>query len=108
MKAERRHELKTNTLARGIEGVPNFWREHGNQILLIVLVAAVTFLLVRYWNEKKAKDAASVAINLQTAHTELGMLTQLPFRMAEGASRSESHRRGTRSPSKPNRPSRRS
>ena len=84
MKAERRHDLKTNTLARGLEGVPNFWREHGNRLLLVVLVAAIVFLLVRYWNDKKARDAQSVTESLQTAHIELGRLGQLQFELANG------------------------
>jgi hypothetical protein len=78
MKAERRHDLKTNALARGLEGVPEYWREYGSRILLVVLVAAIVFLLVRYWNDKKASDARQVAEAVDTASTSLQMLSQLP------------------------------
>jgi predicted negative regulator of RcsB-dependent stress response len=78
MKAERRHELKTNALARGLEGVPDYWREYGSRILLVVLVAAIVFLLVRYWNDKKATDARLVAESVETASTSLQELQQLP------------------------------
>lgn len=78
MKAERRHELKTNALARGLEGVPDYWREYGSRILLVVLVAAIVFLLVRYWNDKKANDARLVAESIETASTSLQELQRLP------------------------------
>lgn len=78
MKAERRHELKTNALARGLEGLPDYWREYGSRILLVVLVAAIAFLLVRYWNDKKANDARLVAESIETASTSLQELQQLP------------------------------
>ena len=55
---ERRHDLKTNALARGVEGMPRSLREYGSRILLVVLVAAIVFLLVRYWNYKKIRATA--------------------------------------------------
>ena len=56
MKAERRHDLKTNALARGLEGFPYYWRTYGSQALLVVLIFLIVFMLVRYWNEKKARQ----------------------------------------------------
>lgn len=79
MKAERRHELKTNALARGLEGLPNYWREYGSRVLLVVLVAAIVFLLVRYWNDKKASDARIVAESSETAATSVEELSRLPL-----------------------------
>jgi hypothetical protein len=81
MKAERRHELKTNSLARGLEGVPEHWREYGSKVLLVVLVAAIVFLLVRYWNDKKVRDAEMVTSSMQTAHSELEQLKNLPIQL---------------------------
>lgn len=78
MKAERRHDLKTNALARGLESAPDYWREYGSRILLVVLVAAIVFLLVRYWNDKKATDARQVAESIETAATSIQELQQLP------------------------------
>jgi len=85
MKAERRHELKTNSLERSLERLPEYWRDYGSRILLIVLVAAIFFMLVRYWNDKKAHDAELVATNIETAHTELRQLERLPALLAAGA-----------------------
>jgi hypothetical protein len=79
MKAERRHELKTNALARGLEGLPDYWREYGNKVLLVIIAALVVFLIVRYWREKRAHDAQVVAESLQTAQTALQELDRLPM-----------------------------
>jgi len=80
MKAERRHELKTNSLARGLEGLPDYWREYGNRVLLFVIACLVVFLLVRYWKDKRDRDARLVADSLQSAQTALGELERLPRR----------------------------
>jgi tetratricopeptide (TPR) repeat protein len=88
MKAERRHELKTNALARGIEDFPEYWREYGSKILLVILVAAVVFLLVRYWNDKKVRDAELVSSSMQTVQVELDRLRGLPILLENGASTS--------------------
>ena len=79
MKAERRHELKTNALARRLEGLPDYWREYGSRILLAILVAMIVFLLVRYWNEKKARQAAELTTSLEQVQRELVQLDQLPM-----------------------------
>ena len=47
MKAERRHELKQNTLARSLETLPDVGRQHGTKILLVVLVGLAVALLIR-------------------------------------------------------------
>lgn len=47
MKAERRHELKQNTLARSLETLPDVGRRHGTKILLVVLVGLAVALLIR-------------------------------------------------------------
>jgi len=85
MKAERRHELKTNALARGLEEFPDYWREYGSKALLVVLVAAVAFLSVRYWNDKKARDAQTVTNSMQSIHSGLDQLRTLPMFLQNGA-----------------------
>ena len=85
MKAERRHELKTNALARGLDDMPELWHEYGSKILLIVLVAAVAFLLVRYWADKKAHDAELITSSMQSIHSDLDQLRGLPMLLANGA-----------------------
>jgi hypothetical protein len=77
MKSERRHELKTNTLARGLEGFPDYWREYGNKVMLVIIVFLIAYLAVRYYNDKKAREAQDVAASLETIHTQLGTLDQI-------------------------------
>jgi predicted negative regulator of RcsB-dependent stress response len=89
MKAERRHDLKTNALARGVEGAPDLWREYGSRILLMVLVAAIVFLLVRYWNDKKARDAATLVESMETATSSVRQLGVLPLEVQAGGSASD-------------------
>ncbi len=48
MKAERRHELKTNTLAQGLEGLPEFWRQYGTKVLLAVVAVLAIILFIRF------------------------------------------------------------
>jgi predicted negative regulator of RcsB-dependent stress response len=79
MKAERRHELKTNALARGLEGFPYYWRTYGSQALLVVLIALIVFMLVRYWNEKKARQAEELTSSMAQVQQNLRELDQLPM-----------------------------
>jgi hypothetical protein len=48
MKAERRHELQTNTLAQFLSELPIYLRIHANKILMGVIVICAVVLLVRY------------------------------------------------------------
>jgi hypothetical protein len=45
MKAQRRHELKTNTLAQQLERLPFTLREHGGKILLAVIAVLLIIVL---------------------------------------------------------------
>lgn len=79
MKAERRHDLKTNALARGIEGLPDYWRDYGNKLLLVVIAALLVYLGVRYWSQKRANEAQAVTESLQSAQSALQDLDRLPM-----------------------------
>jgi hypothetical protein len=78
MKSQRRHDLKTNALARGIEGLPSYWRDYGNKVLLFIIVCLVVFLAVRYWRDKRAREAQLVAESLHNAQTAIQQLDRLP------------------------------
>jgi hypothetical protein len=54
MKSERRHDLETNTLAKGIEKLPSVGREHGTRILLAVALVILSAVAVRYWLSNRA------------------------------------------------------
>jgi predicted negative regulator of RcsB-dependent stress response len=77
MKSERRHELKTNALARRLEGFPDYWREYGNKVMLVIIVFLIAYLAVRYYNDKKTRQSQDVANSLETIQTQLGTLDQI-------------------------------
>ena len=76
MKSERRHELKTNTLASGIGNLPMFWRLHGNKVLLGVVAVMAVIVFFRFQmkaaaeKQEQATEAYTAAIggirNLQS------------------------------------------
>jgi tetratricopeptide (TPR) repeat protein len=63
MKAERRHELKTNTLAHGIEGLPELWRRYGTKVLLALVGVLAIVLAVRFQSStaRQQKEQAANA-----------------------------------------------
>src|SRR5579859_4313132 len=85
MKSERRHDLKTNTLSQQLEGLPDYWRDYGNKVLLAVIVGLLVYISVRYYRDKKAKDAEQVAASLETIRTSMGELDQLQMVEATGS-----------------------
>jgi hypothetical protein len=85
MKSERRHELKTNTLSQGLEGLPDYWREYGNKILLVVIVGLIVFMAVRYWKDKKVRDVQQQNAALDTLRVNMTELDQLQLMQAVGS-----------------------
>jgi len=65
MKAERRHELKTNSLARGIEHLPEASRQHGTKVMVGVLLAllVVFFIRQRIVSGRAREASAAQALN---------------------------------------------
>ncbi len=67
MKAERRHELQRNTLAKVIIGAPTWWQQWGGRALLIAVAVLAISLLVNYRisstraNTARASEAVSTA-----------------------------------------------
>jgi hypothetical protein len=47
MKAERRHELKSNTLARALESLPDLGRKYGGKALLLVVLILLLIVFIR-------------------------------------------------------------
>ena len=69
MKSERRHELKTNALARGL-GSPETLRRHGSKVLLAVIV----ILLIIVWVRQRRSSTAERTIQIAAALTEARQL----------------------------------
>jgi hypothetical protein len=65
MKAQRRHELKQNTLAHSLENLPEFGRQHGTKILLVVMVGLAVALLIRsrISSSRAAEEQAGYALS---------------------------------------------
>src|SRR6516225_9870885 len=97
MKSERRHELKTNALARRLEGLPDYWREYGSRVMLFIIVFLIAYLAVRYYNEKKSREAQEVASSLETIQTQLGTIDQLDrmYLQTDAANVAEIRRKST-------------
>jgi tetratricopeptide (TPR) repeat protein len=81
MKTERRHELKTNSLAHWLEEIPDLLRRHGNKILLAITLICLTIVLVRY-HAQEAEDARVTASNnLNAAEAAISDLTVSSMRV---------------------------
>lgn len=65
MKSERRHELKQNTLAHGLETLPDAGRRHGTKILVVMMVGLAVALLIRsrVSSSRAAAESAAHALS---------------------------------------------
>ena len=93
MKAERRHELQTNTLARSIENLPNTWREHGSKIALVVIAVLLVVVLVRMWLTNRTEKANRMAESLSLARSAIAGLRDTVFWSSERTSAAEAKER---------------
>ncbi len=74
MKAERRHELKQNSLVRNLEHLPDTGKIYGTRILLGLILVIIVFLLVRYRINANADRMNLARIQLASAAENLGRL----------------------------------
>lgn len=82
MKAERRHELQTNTLAHTLENLPLLLRVHANKILLVLVFIALLVFLIRYRTAAAREQATMVRQSLATVRSALGELERLEMTRA--------------------------
>ena len=85
MKAQRRHELKQNTLARGLENLPEVSRQHGSKILVAVLVALLVVFLVRQRIASSREAATRAAHSLDAARAVIAQLDEPRLAMVQNA-----------------------
>ncbi|MDB5295247.1 MAG: hypothetical protein JWO31_1230 [Phycisphaerales bacterium] len=71
MKAERRHELKENSLVRNARNLPELWREYGSKLSLAVILVLLAVVLVRLWVTSRAQERQAVAEGLTAARAAL-------------------------------------
>ena len=79
MKAERRHELKGNSLAHGIEQLPEHWRLHGNKFLLGLIAVLLLIIAIRYRLSESAQRNVNSKADLTTAELLISQLRNTPF-----------------------------
>ncbi len=79
MKAERRHDLKTNTLAREIENLPELWRRHGNKLLLVLIGIMLIIIVIRYRLTESAQREFSAKTALTKAEAEIAEIKSTPY-----------------------------
>ncbi|MCC6422763.1 MAG: hypothetical protein IT447_04740 [Phycisphaerales bacterium] len=87
MKSERRHELKTNDMARGLEHLPDMARRYGTRILLgvILVVLVVVIILNRLHARRAAAQAAHEGLaSAQYALSELRSFNTFQYLTPEG------------------------
>lgn len=87
MKSERRHELKTNDMARGLERLPILARQYGGRILLgvILVVLVVVIILNRIHSRRAAVQAAHEGLaGAQYALSELRSFNSFQYLTPEG------------------------
>jgi len=69
MKAERRHELQQNSLAKFIDNFPVMIRLYADRILLVVVLILLVIVLIRWRMNANAEKAVAVMNDLATART---------------------------------------
>jgi hypothetical protein len=77
MKAERRHELQQNSLARFIENFPVMVRLYADRILLVIVLIMLVIVLVRWRMNAAAERQVTVANDLAVARTSVQQLQQM-------------------------------
>jgi hypothetical protein len=74
MKAQRRHDLKTNALAHVLEDFPGFMREYGSRILLGVILCALVVVLIINWSRGKSERDTRSREAIATARQDLNQI----------------------------------
>jgi hypothetical protein len=78
MKSERRHVLQENSLIRGARNLPEFWRESGSKLMLVVIAILLVVVLVRYWVSSRNDEATRLASDLSLAQMTLTQWRDTP------------------------------
>lgn len=82
MKAERRHELAENELAKVIKGAPTFWQQSGGKFLLGLIVVLLIIVLIQYRTRANREGLAQATEQLALAR---GFIDQLQGETAQMA-----------------------
>jgi hypothetical protein len=81
MKSERRHQLQENSLIRGARNLPDYWRESGSKVMLVIIAILLAVVLVRYWVTNRSEQAVRVASDLSLAQMTLDQWRDAPIQV---------------------------
>jgi tetratricopeptide (TPR) repeat protein len=79
MKAERRHELQENSLARFIDNLPVMMRLYADRILLAVVLVLLVVVLIRWRMNQTEARATQTANDLAEAKASVTRLQRMPM-----------------------------
>src|SRR5438034_4188119 len=79
MKAERRHELQENSLARFIDNLPVMLRLYADRILLAVVLVLLVVVLIRWRMNQTEARATQTANDLAEAKASVTRLQRMPM-----------------------------
>jgi hypothetical protein len=82
MKAERRHELAENELAKVIKGAPTFWQQSGGKFLLGLIVVLLIIVLIQYRMRAGREGVAQATEQLALARGYVDQLQNDAAQMA--------------------------
>lgn len=92
MKAERRHELQTNSLALWLRyRAPDLWQKYGNYALLTLVVIALVAVIIHNRIQKPKRDAERAATHLAQARDVIFQLRQGLLEKLDDARQARSH-----------------
>jgi hypothetical protein len=74
MKADRRRELKANTLAQVMNDLPLYLRFHANKFLIGAIILSLVVLLVRYRNNAARQQMEDIRTSLESARINIDQL----------------------------------
>jgi hypothetical protein len=83
MKAQRRHELKTNTLAEAMAHLPNTRMRSFVSTTLTILIAALVGLLIRYRLNAGEERLDRARDNLAVVREEINQIRQMQAQLAD-------------------------
>jgi hypothetical protein len=79
MKAQRRHELQENELAKVIKNAPTFWQESGGKFLAGAIVVLIIVILIQYRVSSRRTSQAQALQEISTARRVTEELANVVF-----------------------------
>lgn len=76
MKAERRHELEHNTLDNELAKTISFFRKHGNTIFWCIIIAAVLFMAVTFFQQRANRRHHAAEFEFEAALRDLSLTAE--------------------------------